>query len=162
MPDSCTGSRANWLKTATFFNTLAGKLAPHGMFTGYHNHHTEFTPLDGECPWDILIGNTRKEVVAQLDTGNALYGGADPLPLLQRYPGRARSIHLKPFTKGTPNPEDGFRPVIGEDDIPWSKILQFCKSAGGTEWYIIEYECPAYPPLDAVARCLNGLRQIGK
>jgi hypothetical protein len=35
----------------------------------------------------------------QMDTGNALYGGADPVPFLERYPGRARTVHLKEHSK---------------------------------------------------------------
>lgn len=70
------------------------------MVTGYHNHFTEFAPLDGEMPWDTFFGNTKKEVVMQLDTGNAMHGGADPVPFLKRYPGRALTVHLKEYASG--------------------------------------------------------------
>ncbi|MBX3015802.1 MAG: TIM barrel protein, partial [Caldilineaceae bacterium] len=46
IPAELRQSHADWRKLADFFNTLADKLAPHGMVTGYHNHHVEFTPLD--------------------------------------------------------------------------------------------------------------------
>lgn len=159
-----SGSRANWLKSAAYFNELAGKLAPHGMFTGYHNHHTEFTPLEGEWPWDTFYGNTDKAVTMQLDTGNALYGGADAVPILERYPGRSRTIHLKPYSRaaGKDAPEKGFNPLIGEDDIPWADVFRVAESTGGTEWYIVEYESDAFPPLEAVERCLKALRAMGK
>lgn len=35
-------------------------------------------------------------------------------------------------------------------------------NGGGSEWYIIEYESSAYPPLEAVERCLRALRAMGK
>ena len=164
LPGDHTNSRESWLRTAGFFNDLAGKLAARGMFTGYHNHHTEFRPMDGEWPWDIFFGNTRKEVVTQLDTGNAVFGGADPVPLLERYPGRAVSIHLKPYSKsaGKENPEKGFDPLIGNDDTRWDDVFRICETTGGTEWYIVEYESSAYPPMEAVDRCLKALRAMGK
>ena len=87
IPGELRQSRADWLKLADFFNGVADKLAAHGMVTGYHNHHVEFTPLDGELPWDTFFGNTNEGVVMQLDMGNALYGGADLVGILERYPG---------------------------------------------------------------------------
>jgi sugar phosphate isomerase/epimerase len=164
LPGHMTATREDWLKVAAFFNELAAKLAPHGMFTGYHNHHTEFRDLGGgETPWDVLFSNTGKEVVMQLDLGNAMRGGAEVVPFLRRYPGRARSIHLKPYslTAGKTDPNLGYKPLIGEDDVPWDEVFQLCE-AQGTEWYIVEYESDAYPPLQAVELCLKALKGMGR
>ena len=56
----------------------------------------------------------------------------------------------------------GFRPIIGEDSVPWDEIFRICETTGGTKWYIVEYESDAYPPLDAVERCLSALKAMGK
>jgi sugar phosphate isomerase/epimerase len=168
IPRQLTTSREDWLKLAEFFNGLARRLAPHGMFTGYHNHHLEFQELDGEPPWDTFIGHTDKGVIMQLDLGNAARGGADVVDVLRRYPGRARSVHLKPYSfravREDPqhDPNAGFRPVIGEDDLDWGEIFRICETSGGTDWYVVEYESDAYPPLEAVERCLKALRAMGK
>jgi sugar phosphate isomerase/epimerase len=164
IPGSLVGSREAWGKMAGFFNELAGKLAPHGMMTGYHNHHVEFKPLDGEKPWDTFFGNTQKEVIMQIDLGNALYGGADLVSIMEDYPGRAVTVHLKPYSKeaGKDDPGLGFRPLIGEDDVPWEDIFRLCETTGGTKWYIVEYESDAYPPLVSVEKCLKNLRAMGK
>ena len=164
IPGNLVDSRAKWLKMAKFFNQLTEKLVEHGMFTGYHDHHTEFKPLDGEEPWDTFFGNTRKEVVMQIDLGNALFGGADLISIMKRYPERAVSVHLKPYSKkaGKDDPGLGFRPVIGEDDVPWDEIFNLCETIGGTEWYIVEYESDAYPPMESVSRCLKALKAMGK
>jgi len=164
IPEELRKNRADWLKLAGFFNELAGKLAAHDMFTGYHNHHIEFVPLEGEQPWDTFFGNTNEEVVMQLDTGNALYGGADVVAILQRYPGRAKTVHLKPYSPSAAkeDPQLGFRPIIGDDEIAWRDVFHLCETTGGTEWYIVEYESDAYPPLEAVKRCLEKLKAMGK
>ncbi len=165
LPRERTGSRQAWLETAQFFNRLTDKLLPHGMYTGYHNHHTEFTPLDGgDTAWDVFFSNTRKEVVMQIDIGNALYGGGEAVPILQKYPGRARNVHLKPYSleAGREDKEKGFDPLIGEDSVPWEEVFRLCETIGGTEWYIVEYESSAYPALEAVDRCLQALRRMGK
>jgi sugar phosphate isomerase/epimerase len=149
-------SRKAWQETAKLFNELSDKVKPHGMQVGYHNHSIEFKPLDGEPPWDTFFGNTKKEVVMQLDTGNAMGGGGDPAAILKRYPGRATTVHLKAFSKSKPNA------IIGDDELPWQKIFDLCETTGGTQWYIVEYESDAYPPLVSIEKCLEALRVWGK
>jgi sugar phosphate isomerase/epimerase len=156
LPEPRRNSRAAWQETAKLFNEIAEKLKPEGMLTGYHNHAIEFTPMDGEMPWDTFFGNTRKEVIMQLDTGNALHGGADPVPFVEKYPGRAITVHLKEYSKANP------RALIGEGDVRWDDIFRLCETIGGTEWYIVEQESYAYPPLECVDRCLKALRKMGK
>jgi sugar phosphate isomerase/epimerase len=151
-----TSSRSAWLDTAGTFNEVAAKLKPLGMYTGYHNHHTEFTPMDGEMPWDTLFGNTAPEVVMQIDLGNCLHGHADPVQFLERYPGRALTVHLKEYS-GTND-----KAIIGEGDVRWQDVFELCETTGKTQWYIVEQESYAYPPLECVDRCLQALRQMGK
>ena len=164
IPAELRRSRDDWLKLADFTNRLAERLAAEGMRTGYHNHHHEFTPLDGETPWDTFFSNTGSSVIMQLDTGNGIFGGAEPVELIRNYPGRAVTVHLKPYThvaEGA-DPHAAFDPVIGEDDTDWTALFEACETVGGTAWYIVEYESDAYPPLEAVERCLHALRSMGK
>lgn len=149
-------SAAAWKNTAGIFNEISAKLRPEGMWTGYHNHHIEFTPMDGELPWDIFFGNTVKDVVMQLDSGNALHGGADIVPFLERYPDRALSVHLKEYSATND------KALIGEGDVRWDEVFEVCERAGGTQWYVVEQESYAYPPMECVERCLKTLREWGK
>jgi len=149
-------TREAWKKTAGIFNDIAATLKPEKMLTGYHNHHIEFTPLDGEMPWDTFFGNTQREVVMQFDTGNALHGGAHAGVYLRKYHGRAKTVHLKEFSATNP------QALIGEGDVHWDEVFQLCETIGGTEWYIVEQESYAFPPMECVARCLESLRKMGK
>lgn len=156
LPGNYRSSRKAWQETAKLFNELSDKIKIHGMQVGYHNHSIEFKPLDGELPWDTFFGGTKKEVIMQLDTGNAMGGGGDPVVFLKRYPGRATTVHLKAFSKAKPNA------IIGDDELPWTTIFDACETIGGTEWYIVEYESDAYPPLVSIDKCLHALRRWGK
>ena len=168
IPEELRQTRDDWLKLAEFTNRLATRLAAEGMRTGYHNHFHEFAPLDGETPWDTFFGNTDQSVIMQFDTGNAIFGGAEPVNIIRSYPGRAVTVHLKPFTKRLHDgvdhnyPHAAFDPIIGEDDTDWPAVFEACELVGGTEWYIVEYESDAYPPLEAVERCLAALSSMGK
>ncbi len=156
LPEERRCCRDAWLETAEIFNEIAERLKPHGMKTGYHNHHIEFTPMEGEMPWDTFFGNTSDDVVMQMDTGNALHGGADPVPFMERYPGRADTVHLKEYSATND------KALIGEGDTRWDDFFRLCESTGGTEWYIVEQESYAYPPLECVERCLKALKEMGK
>ncbi len=149
-------TRKAWQETAVIFNELSEKVQPHGMRVGYHNHSIEFAPLDGEMPWDTFFGGTNKRVVMQFDTGNAMHGSGDPVLFLKKYPGRAGTVHIKPYSKSKPNA------VLGEDELPWPEIFNLCETSGGTDWYIVEYESDAYPPLVSVEKCIQTMRAWGK
>ena len=154
MPRERMVSRQAWLETAKLFNELADKVKADGMLVGYHAHGGDFTKLEGETAWDIFFGATKPEVVMQLDLGNCIDGGGDPIAELKRFPGRATTIHLK---------EHGGGPtaVIGEGDMRWKEVFELCE-AGGTQWYIVEHERGGPDPVGDVKRCLEGLRKMGK
>lgn len=154
LPEKNSSSHQAWLDTAKLFNELAEKVQPHDMLVGYHNHGVEFKAMDGELPWDTFFANTRKDVIMQLDIGNAMQGGVDPLPYLYRYPERAVTVHVKEFSKTND------KALIGEGDVPWKAFFALCKAVGNTEWYIIEQESYAFKPLECADRCLKNLRNM--
>ena len=156
LPAKYSKTRAGWLEAAGKFNDLADQLQPESMRVGYHNHDIEFKPLEGELPEDTFFGHTKKAVIMQFDTGNGMKVGGDPMVFLKRYPGRAASIHVKAFSKTKPNA------LLGEDDLPWPDIFTLCETVGGTEWYILEYESDAYPPLISVEKSIAVMRRWGK
>ncbi len=149
-------SRDAWADTARVFTEIAEKLKAHDMRTGYHNHSIEFKPVDGELPWDTFFGNASTDVVMQLDTGNALHGGANPVEIAARYPGRATTVHLKEYSATDK------KAIIGDGDTKWDELFEAIESAGATDWYIVEQESYAHPPMECVDLCLKKLREMGK
>ncbi len=147
-------TRQDWLTKAEQFNDAVPAAQAAGMWVGYHAHAHDFQQIDGVPAWDLFFGNTRREVIMQLDTSNCAEGGADPVEVLKRYPGRAITIHLKANGGGKET-------VIGEDKVDWPGVFQFCETQGGTEWYIVEHET-SQDPLDAVKRSFEALRQMNK
>ncbi len=146
--------REAWLAYAKRFNELAEKLAPQGMKIGYHNHAHDFAPVGDTTGWDLLASNTRPDVIMQLDLGNAMSGGADPITYLRRYPGRTVTIHLKEFSATNKNA------MIGEGDVKWVEVFKLCRSIGGTRWYIIEEEKDVYEPLEGIEISLKNLKKM--
>ena len=147
-------TKADWLAKAKEFNELAARLKKERMWIGYHAHAHDFQKFEGETAWDLFFGNTKPEVIMQLDTSNCAEGGADPVEVLKRYPGRALSIHLKAHGGG---PDA----VVGEDKVNWKEVFQFCESKGKTRWYVLEHES-GKDPLEAVGRSFEALKAMGK
>ncbi|MEI6579274.1 MAG: TIM barrel protein [Eubacteriales bacterium] len=156
LPHKCTYTIRAWKATAQKFNILAEKLAAHDLILGYHNHSSEFRAKGGIVPYDVFFENTNKEIVMQLDNGNAMSGGADVCALIKRYPGRAQTVHVKPYSLST-----GFDTMIGEDDIPLPEFMKLCDEVGGTKWYIVEYESEKlHAPLTGVKLCFDALMEM--
>ncbi|MCS7224954.1 MAG: sugar phosphate isomerase/epimerase [Armatimonadetes bacterium] len=151
-------TRDDWLRLAEFLTEVSEKVRGGDFTVGYHNHHFEFQQtFDGENLWDLLLRHTPGEVAMQLDTGNAMHGGAtgqDLLAIIQRYPGRAKTVHLKEYSSANPTA------LIGEGEVPWKEFLSQCIKTGGTEWFIIEQESYAFPPLECIRKCLDNLKGI--
>ena len=147
-------SKQAWLDKAKLFNEIADKVKADGMSVGYHAHAHDFQKFEGESAWDLFFGNTKAQVIMQLDTSNCRDGGADPVAVLKKYPGRARSIHLKASGGGD-------EAVIGEDKVDWPAVFAFCEGQGRTEWYVVEHET-GKNPLDAVTRNFQALKKMGK
>jgi hypothetical protein len=86
----------------------------------------------------------------QVDVGNTLTGGGDPLALLKEFPGRTRSIHLK---------------VHGEttfDSAYYQEIFHLCETTAKTEWYIVEETGEGGKDFYLPRKALETLHGLGK
>jgi sugar phosphate isomerase/epimerase len=129
-----------------------------GAFVGYHNHAWEFKPVeDGGIPMDIAFEDAHPSVICQIDTGNAQEGAGSPVPVIEKYKSRVKTVHLKPFAR------DFSKYFIGEDETDWNAVFAALEGSAA-EYYIVEQERYPEPnsPFDCVARCLKNLKAMGK
>src|SRR5208282_4125279 len=144
-----------WKTVADSLNLAAEKLEPSGLKPGYHNHQTEFTPVDGIRPIEILAKNTKPSVMLQLDVGTCIEAGSDPVAWIRANPGRIRSLHLKEWS---PETGKGYSVLFGEGVAKWKDILEAAESVGGVEYYLIEQEGSRFPELETAKKCLDAFR----
>jgi sugar phosphate isomerase/epimerase len=145
---------ANWENLAKQFNDIAAKCKEQGMFTGYHAHASDFTTkFDGKTAWEIFFDNTGPDVIHQIDLGNTMGGGGDPLAMIKKYPGRTKTSHIKEHG-GDKNA------AIGEGKVDWKTYLDTYETVGGIEWYVVEYE--SANPLEKLKTCLDNLHKMGR
>ena len=159
LPVEMRDSADAWKRTADLFNRVYEKIQARGMTLGYHNHEFEFQPFDetGGCGWDIFSERTHPGIVLQLDNGNAMAGGADPVKVLRAHSGRGRTLHLKPYSRAA-----GFDCMVGQDDLRWREFFSEAERQGVTEWYIAEYESAAMgTDLEGLKIMREALREYG-
>jgi sugar phosphate isomerase/epimerase len=91
-------SRAQLDALAEKLNRVGREYRDRGLTFGYHNHHIEFTRVEGVVPYDYLMSNTDPALVKlELDVGWLATAGVDPVAYLQRYAGRVIACHLKDY-----------------------------------------------------------------
>ena len=143
------------MELAGILNEVSEKLEDEGMVTGYHAHGFDFEKFDGETAWEILFSNTRDQVVMQMDIGNCASGGGDPIAMLEKFPGRARSVHLKDYGGG---PDA----VIGEGEADWDRVFHLCDTSHHPEWYVVEEGGQDGMGFEVSKRSLEALKRMGR
>ncbi len=135
---------------AKFLTEGQAEVAPHGMMAGYHSHSFDFARIDGRFAWEILFSQLSPDLNMQMDVGNCLDGGGDPIAMLKEFPGRTRSIHLKEFKDKT------------FDSDFYKEVFHLCETTSKTKWYIVEMGDDTGDGFDVPRQALEKLHQLGK
>ncbi|MBQ9875046.1 MAG: sugar phosphate isomerase/epimerase [Thermoguttaceae bacterium] len=157
---SCATDAGNQM-TAYLFNEIAAKAEKVGMQIGFHAHFNDFTDVNGKTAWELFFSRTREDIIAQMDVGNCLHGGADPYAEVSKFPNRGKLLHVKAENE----PGKGGATVGSKGDaVDWKRMFDIAENIGGVEWYIIEQEdCAEGQDLfDAVADCYENMKKMGK
>jgi sugar phosphate isomerase/epimerase len=144
-----------WKKVAEVLTAASEKMKAASLMAGFHNHKTEFLPIDGTRPLEVLAKNTPRSVVLQLDVGTCLDAGVDPVAWIEKNPGRIKSVHLKDWSAAK-----GYKVLFGDGDGKWKKILDVAQKEGGAESFMIEQEGGDLSPMETVAACLKNYRKL--
>ena len=129
-------------KVADEFNAIGEKAKGAGLKFAYHNHNPEFTPIEGQLPYDIFLSRTDPGLVQfEMDLYWIVNGGGDPLKYFAKYPGRFPMVHVKDMTKERKMVD------VGRGAIDWKGIFAHSKQAG-IEHYFVEHDEPASPLAD--------------
>ena len=154
-------------QTAAKFNEWGAACKKEGIQFGYHPHGLEFRPTaagKGETVFDILVRETKPDLVAfQMDVYWVYYPGQDPVKLLQKYPNRWATLHIKDMTKGlatgvhTGGTPPTAKVAVGQGQIDYPAVLRAAQKAG-VKHYFLEDETPT--PLQCIPDSFKYLRAL--
>lgn len=142
--DGAKGFDLEDAKGAVAVMNKAGKLLKdNGITLQYHPHGYEFLPYGNGTLLDYMLENV-KHAAFQMDVFWMKHGGMDPTKLLQKYPGRFLSLHLKDRQTGTQNSIKGAADVetnvvLGEGDVGIASAVAEAKKQG-IRYFFIEDE----------------------
>ena len=155
LPGRVRGSLDGFREVAEIFNRAGERAKAAGIRFGYHNHDFEFSPLDGEIPYDILLAETDPQLVTfQLDLFWIAKARRNPLSYFARHPGRFSSVHVKDMD-GT---SERHMVDVGSGTIDFATIFAQRERAG-IRHFFVEHDNPADPfeSVRAGYRYLDGL-----
>jgi len=144
----------DYRRWAERFNGFGRRARAAGFQFGYHNHAEELTPIDGQHPYGILLGETDPaEVAFEMDIYWMLEGGGDPLAYFAQWPGRFPLVHVK--GRAT----DGTMVDVGAGSVDWAAIFAK-RNEAGIRHYFVEHDEPpdAFASATASYRYLRALR----
>ncbi|MEO5602276.1 MAG: sugar phosphate isomerase/epimerase [Cyclobacteriaceae bacterium] len=125
-----------------------------GIRFGYHNHAFEFTTLEGQIPYDVMLAELDPKMVGlEMDIYWVVRGGQDPLQYFTKYPGRFEQWHVKDMDRNNKDRNAD----VGTGSIDYVQIFSKAKESGMEHWYV---EQESYPgdPIDSVAACAKYLK----
>jgi len=139
---------------AANLNEVGKKFEGTGIRLAYHNHAFEFEPMeDGRIPEEVLIKGTNPELVTfQADLYWVVKGGADPMELIKKYPGRFSLFHVKDANDALE------QTTVGTGIIDFETILG-AKDISGNQYYFVEDERTDDPFMN-IQKALDHLNTI--
>ncbi len=125
------------------FNNAGKRLKKEGLVMAYHAHGYEFRPHENGTFFDYMAENAT-DFTFELDVYWAQHGGADPLALMKKYPGKMTLLHLKDMEHGVVGNNTGHEDVetnvvLGTGQVDIAGIVAEAKKMG-IEYMFIEDE----------------------
>ncbi|WP_020597952.1 sugar phosphate isomerase/epimerase family protein [Spirosoma panaciterrae] len=112
-----------------------------GIGFAYHNHATEFDPVEGgKTPYELILSQTDKELVKmELDLAWAVKAGKDPVKLFAEHPGRFPLWHIKDIKSDLKTITE-----VGNGVVDFKSAFAAAKTAG-LKYFFVEQDMAAQP-----------------
>jgi sugar phosphate isomerase/epimerase len=127
-----TRSLDDWREWADHFNAAGARARRVGIWLAFHNEADHMKPIDGRVPYDVFVERLDPTLVRlQLDVGNMVMGGGDPIAYLQRYRDRYWSFHLKDVV-----PDRSSDTGLGSGTVDFKRLLAAVPSVNQKPCYV--------------------------
>ncbi len=131
-------TREEMLRAAEAFARWSEQIRAAGKRFGYHIHGQEFGPSPEGTLFDVFAREVGPDVGFEFDVFWVTAGGADPVALMKKYPGRIWYTHLKDMAEGD-MPREEAQVVLGTGKIDVDGVVA-AGPAAGVEIHYLEDE----------------------
>lgn len=135
-----------WRSLGKELGQLAQRFQRDGIRLGYHNHHWELKPKEGDkTALELIFEAAEGSPLAwQVDVAWLARGNVDPKEWINRYRSKITAAHVKDIAPpGQNEDQDGWTDV-GSGVLDWRDLWRACRQAGA-EWMVVEHDKPADP-----------------
>lgn len=155
MPPTAFLDKDSVREVAEMLNAAGEFAARHDLRFFYHNHWWEFTDIDGEPAYDLLLDYLTDDVQLEVDVYWAQTAGVDPTALVRRLSARASLLHIKdgPCTQKDP------MVAVGDGAVDIPAVVQ--AGSDNTDWLIVELDRHDGDMIEAIARSYNYMTTKG-
>lgn len=125
-----------------------------GLQFAYHNHATEFDPVEGgKTPYEVILKQTSPDLVKmELDLAWATKAGKDPVALFKEHPGRFPLWHIKDIKKDLNAITE-----VGNGVVDFKHAFAAAKIAG-LKYFFVEQDLA--PSMDSIKTSYEHLSKI--
>ncbi|GAB3038630.1 sugar phosphate isomerase/epimerase family protein [Spirosoma pulveris] len=126
-----------------------------GIGFAYHNHATEFDPVEGgKTPYELILSQTDKDLVKmELDLAWATKAGKDPVALFKEQPGRFPLWHIKDIKDDNKTITE-----VGNGMVDFKKAFSAAKTAG-LKYFFVEQDM-APQGIESITTSITNLKKI--
>jgi sugar phosphate isomerase/epimerase len=143
-------------RTCELLNNSGAVCQSMGAKLGYHNHSVEFTRIDDQLIYDVMLQELDPKLVTmELDLFWIINGGYDPLEYFKKYPGRFELCHVKDMDKTDRNKNAD----VGSGSIDFNALFKEAETAG-LKHFFLEQENFAVSPLESVEKGFKHLERL--
>lgn len=170
IPDQNRKTLDDYKRTANLFNQIGTEAKQYGVKFAYHNHGYGLQMKDGKMPLDIIFNETDPNLVFfEMDLFWTIAGGANPIELFKKHPGRYKMMHVKDMKEQKRFAGDGndasqwfalfpYMTSAGEGVFELSKILTTAKE-NGVRHFFVEQDMVASPEI-ALKKSIDYLKTL--
>lgn len=176
MPLTVMGDKDKIMEFIDKAESLAHRLAEHGIELYYHTHHLEFQKYDGVYLLDLIKNNTTK-LGFELDVHWIQRAGENPVEFVKKYAGRISLLHLKDYRIGQMDlSEVDFKDMakfmhiftntiefaeLGEGNLDLKAIIDAGLESGAQYFLVEQDNTYGRDPFECLEVSANHLRKLG-
>jgi sugar phosphate isomerase/epimerase len=151
-PEQRAMAADGWRALGRELGELAERFKAQGVELGYHNHHWELEPKEGDrTALELLFEAAEGSPLSwQADVAWLVRGGVEPKAWLERYRDRLVSAHVKDIAPAGQNEDEDGWADVGAGVLDWRDLWQACRDAGA-RWMVVEHDKPGDPARSARA-----------
>jgi sugar phosphate isomerase/epimerase len=151
-PDQRDMAAEGWRALGDELGRMAERFRGEGITLGYHNHHWELKPKEGQrTALELIFDAAGSSPLAwQVDVAWLVRGGVDPKEWMRRYSSRIVSAHVKDIAPDGQNEDQDGWSDVGAGILDWRDLWRACREAGA-KTMVVEHDKPADPAQTARA-----------